>query len=47
MRVLVVDDDPAVRDSLDRTRRFEGHEVQTAADGRQALHAVAARERTR
>ena len=44
MRVLVVDDDPAVRDSLARTLRFEGHEVETAADGREALSAVAARE---
>jgi len=44
MRVLVVDDDAAVRDSLSRTLRFEGHEVQTAVDGREALDAVAARE---
>ncbi|HEY0536432.1 MAG TPA: response regulator transcription factor [Actinoplanes sp.] len=44
MRVLVVDDDAAVRDSLARTLRFEGHEVQAAADGREALAAVAARE---
>jgi two-component system response regulator MprA len=44
MRVLVVDDDPAVRDSLARTLRFEGHDVETAADGREALSAVAARE---
>ena len=40
MRVLVVDDDAAVRDSLARTLRFEGHEVDTADDGRQALDAV-------
>lgn len=44
MRVLVVDDDAAVRDSLARTLRFEGHEVETAADGRAALDAVADRE---
>jgi len=44
MRVLVVDDDTAVRDSLARTLRFEGHEVQTAADGQAALDAVRARE---
>jgi two-component system response regulator MprA len=44
MRVLVVDDDSAVRDSLARTLRFEGHEVETATDGREALAAVAVRE---
>jgi two-component system response regulator MprA len=44
MRVLVVDDDAAVRDSLARTLRFEGHEVEAAADGREALAAVALRE---
>jgi two-component system response regulator MprA len=44
MRVLVVDDDPAVRDSLARTLRFEGHDVETAGDGRAALDAVAVRE---
>jgi two-component system response regulator MprA len=44
MRVLVVDDDPAVRDSLARTLRFEGHEVETAADGRAALSVVSVRE---
>ncbi|MEU4244841.1 response regulator transcription factor [Actinoplanes sp. NPDC026619] len=40
MRVLVVDDDTAVRDSLARTLRFEGHDVDTAADGSEALDAV-------
>jgi two-component system response regulator MprA len=44
MRVLVVDDDPAVRDSLARTLRFEGHEVETAVDGQAALTAVRAAE---
>jgi two-component system response regulator MprA len=44
MRILVVDDDAAVRDSLARSLRFEGHEVATADDGRQALEAVRAGE---
>jgi CheY-like chemotaxis protein len=44
MRVLVVDDDTAVRDSLARTLRFEGHQVDTAGDGQQALDAVRADE---
>ncbi|MDT5041687.1 MAG: two-component system, OmpR family, response regulator MprA [Actinoplanes sp.] len=44
VRILVVDDDAAVRDSLARTLRFEGHEVVTADDGEQALSAVRAKE---
>jgi two-component system response regulator MprA len=44
MRILVVDDDAAVRDSLARTLRFEGHQVETACDGQQALDAVRADE---
>ncbi|WP_027346607.1 response regulator transcription factor [Hamadaea tsunoensis] len=44
MRILVVDDDAAVRDSLARTLRFEGYEVATADDGQQALTAVAGGE---
>ncbi|AGL15556.1 response regulator transcription factor [Actinoplanes sp. N902-109] len=40
MRILVVDDDAAVRDSLARTLRFEAYEVSTARDGREALDAV-------
>jgi two-component system, OmpR family, response regulator MprA len=44
MRVLVVDDDAAVRDSLARTLRFEGHEVDTAGDGQEALDTVRAGE---
>jgi two-component system response regulator MprA len=40
MRILVVDDDAAVRDSLARTLRFEGYQVDAACDGRQALDAV-------
>jgi two-component system response regulator MprA len=44
VKVLVVDDDAAVRDSLARTLRFEGHDVETAADGEQAVAAVRAGE---
>ncbi|MGY0060534.1 response regulator transcription factor [Streptomyces sp. LZ34] len=36
-RILVVDDDPAVRDALSRTLRFEGYDVDTAQDGLEAL----------
>ena len=43
MHVLVVDDEPAVRDSLARSLRFEGHEVTLAADGEQALRSVSER----
>jgi two-component system response regulator MprA len=32
-RVLIADDDQAVRDSLERTLRFEGYAVDIAADG--------------
>jgi two-component system response regulator MprA len=44
MRVLVVDDDLAVRDSLARTLKFEGHDVETAGDGRDALAVIRERE---
>jgi two-component system response regulator MprA len=44
VRILVVDDDAAVRDSLARTLRFEGHQVDTARDGQEALDAVHAGE---
>jgi two-component system, OmpR family, response regulator MprA len=40
MRLLVVDDDPDVRDSLQRSLEFEGYEVDTARDGAQALRLV-------
>jgi DNA-binding response OmpR family regulator len=36
-RVLVVDDEPMVRDVLERYLRLEGFEVATAEDGQQAL----------
>ncbi len=42
MRVLVVDDDPAVRRSLDRALRLERYEVTLAEDGRRALSELAA-----
>jgi two-component system response regulator MprA len=31
MRILVVDDEPAVRESLERSLRFEGYQVVVAA----------------
>jgi two-component system response regulator MprA len=37
MRVLVVDDEPSVREALKRALQMEGYEVAVAADGRQAL----------
>ena len=41
MRILVVDDEPAVRDAVDRALRLEGYDVALAEDGRAALDAVA------
>ncbi|AOS61476.1 response regulator transcription factor [Actinoalloteichus hymeniacidonis] len=42
MRILVVDDDRAVRESLRRSLQFNGYQVELAADGLQALDAVTA-----
>ncbi|CAN5795360.1 response regulator transcription factor [soil metagenome] len=42
MRILVVDDDRAVRDSLRRSLQFNGYDVDTAADGADALARVPA-----
>ena len=39
-RVLVVEDDRSVRDSLVRALTFEGYEVHTATDGAEGLLAV-------
>ncbi|WP_328602870.1 response regulator transcription factor [Nocardia terrae] len=36
-KVLVVEDDPNVRSTLDQLLRFEGYEVRLAGDGREAL----------
>jgi two-component system, OmpR family, response regulator MprA len=41
MRVLVVDDEPAVRDSLRRALQLEGYEVELAGDGLEALERLA------
>ncbi|HEX6843867.1 MAG TPA: response regulator transcription factor [Actinomycetota bacterium] len=40
MRVLVVDDEPAIADLVATALRYEGFEVQTAGDGRRALERV-------
>ena len=42
MRILVVDDDRAVRDSLRRSLAFNGYQVELATDGQQALDSIAA-----
>jgi two-component system response regulator MprA len=40
-RVLVVDDEPAVRESIERALRHDGFEVTVAADGREAIRRMA------
>ncbi|MGH3836450.1 MAG: response regulator transcription factor [Pseudonocardiaceae bacterium] len=42
MRILVVDDDRAVRESLRRSLQFNGYTVQLAGDGQQAMDVLAA-----
>ena len=41
MRVLVVDDEPAVRGALERALRLEGYDVELAQDGLDALRVFA------
>ena len=43
MRILVADDEPAVRDALSRALRLEGYDVELAADGEEAVVAVGQR----
>lgn len=40
-KILIVDDEPAVRDALRRSLSFEGYETETAADGAEALEKAA------
>jgi len=42
VKVLVVDDEPGVRESLERSLRFEGYDVSLARDGLEAIDAVTA-----
>jgi two-component system response regulator MprA len=41
VRILVVDDEPAVRTALERALRLDGYDVELAADGNEALGALA------
>src|SRR3954453_6417806 len=40
MRILVVDDEPAVREAIDRALRLDGYGTELAGDGRAALSAI-------
>jgi two-component system response regulator MprA len=42
VQILVVDDEPAVRTALHRALRLDGYDVELAADGTEALTALAA-----
>ena len=42
MKILVVDDEPAVRDALRRALQLEGYDVELAGDGAEALDRIAA-----
>jgi two-component system response regulator MprA len=41
VRILVVDDEPSVRDALDRALRLDGYKVRLARDGHEALNLLA------
>ncbi|SDL10462.1 response regulator transcription factor [Streptomyces indicus] len=41
-RILIVDDEPAVREALQRSLAFEGYATEVAADGAEALEKAAA-----
>ena len=41
MRILVVDDDPAVSGAIQRALRLDGYDVTLAGDGPQALEFIA------
>ena len=47
MSILVVDDERAVRESLQRALELEGYHVELAADGESALAVIAERARSR
>jgi DNA-binding response OmpR family regulator len=40
VKVLVVDDEPAVRDAIGRALKLDGFEVRTAVDGRDAIRSL-------
>jgi two-component system response regulator MprA len=44
LRILVVDDEPAVRESLRRALQLEGYGVELASDGSEALYRLESRE---
>ncbi len=44
MKILVVDDERAVRESLRRALELEGYEIELAADGIEALHRLESEE---